>query len=261
MKPYDCQQSVADGGTSPQTGAMDESPPLLQSGIGVVVPYDFALDRELWRWVPEDVSLHVTRMPYAPLAATMEMAIHVSDPALVARGATELVAVSPLVTAYACTSGSFVGGLAGEAALVSAMTAACAPAAVTTSGALLTALRRLDVSRIATVTPYTADLTAGLTSYLAEAGIEVVASAGLGLTSKIWTVPYHVTSQLIRDTDCPDAEAIFVSCTNLPTYDVIAALETELGKPVLTANQVTMWAALTTAGRTAVGPGQQLLAR
>jgi maleate isomerase len=246
---------------SPQTGAMDQSPPLEQTGIGVVVPYDFALDRELWRWVPDDISLHVTRMPYVPLAATMEMAIHISDPELVARGATEVHAVFPLVTAYACTSGSFVGGLVGEAALTAAMTEAGASAAVTTSGALLTALRHLDVNRIATATPYTADLTAGLSGYLAEAGVDVVAAAGLGLTSEIWMVPYDVTAQLVRDTDCPDAEAVFISCTNLPTYDVIAALEAELGKPVLTANQVTMWSSLTIAGRKAVGPGQQLLAR
>ncbi|HEV7422103.1 MAG TPA: Asp/Glu racemase [Mycobacterium sp.] len=240
---------------------MNQSPTLLQTGIGVVVPYDFALDRELWRWVPDDISLHLTRMPYAPLAATMEMAIHISDPALVAGGARELHAVSPVVTAYACTSGSFVGGLAGEAALVAAMTEAGAPAAVTTSGALLTALRQLDIKRIATVTPYTADITAGLSSYLAEAGVEVAATAGLGLTALIWMVPYDITAQLVRDTDCPDAEAVFISCTNLPTYDVIAPLEAELGKPVLTANQVTMWSALTIAGRKAVGPGQQLLAR
>jgi maleate isomerase len=191
----------------------------------------------------------------------MEMAIHISDPALVANGATEVKAVSPLVTAYACTSGSFVGGLAGETALVAAMTEAGAPAAVTTSGALLTALRHLDIKRVATATPYTADITAGLSSYLAEAGVEVVAAAGLGLTSDIWTVPYDVTAKLVRDTDRPDAEAVFISCTNLPTYDVIAPLEAEIGKPVLTANQVTMWSALTMAGRKAVGPGQQLLAR
>jgi maleate isomerase len=240
---------------------MDQSPPLEQTGIGVVVPYDFALDRELWRWTPDDISLHVTRMPYVPLATTMDMAIHISDPALVARGATDLMAVSPRVIAYACTSGSFVGGLAGEAALVASMTEAGAPAAVTTSGALLTALGHLDITRIATVTPYTADLTAGLNSYLAEAGVEVVAAAGLGLTSEIWTVPYGVTAQLVRDTDGPNAEAVFISCTNLPTYDAIAPLEAELGKPVLTANQVTMWSALTIAGRKAVGPDQQLLAR
>ena len=44
-------------------------PPLPQTGIGIVAPYDFALDHELWRWVPDDVTLHVTRTPYAPLAA------------------------------------------------------------------------------------------------------------------------------------------------------------------------------------------------
>lgn len=234
-------------------------PPLLQTGIGVVAPYDFALDRELWRWVPDDVSLYLTRMPYVPLAATLEMAIHISEPALVARGAIDVLAVSPLVTAYACTSGSFVGGLAGEAALVAAMEGAGAPTAVTTSGALVIALRELGITRVAAVTPYTEDLTEGLGRFLAEAGVEVVGTAGLGLSSEIWTVPYETTANLVRDTDSPDAEAIFISCTNLPTYDLIAGLEAELGKPVLTANQVTMWSALTLAGRKAVGPGQRLL--
>jgi maleate isomerase len=238
---------------------MDHTPPLQQTGIAVVAPYDFALDRELWRWVPDDVTLHVTRMPYAPLATTMEMALHISDPTLVARGVTDVAAVSPLVTAYACTSGSFVGGLAGESALVSAMIQAGAPAAVTTSGALLTALQHLDLTSIATATPYTADLTAGLSTFLAEAGVEVVAAAGLGLTSDIWTVPYDVTAGLVRDTDTDDAQAVFISCTNLPTYDVIAPLEAELGKPVLTANQVTIWSALNVIGRKAVGPSQRLL--
>jgi maleate isomerase len=71
-----------------------------------------------------------------PLAATVEMAMHVAEPALVARSAIDVLAVSPLVTAYACTSGSFIHGLAGEQALIEE---AGAPAAVTTSGARLVA--------------------------------------------------------------------------------------------------------------------------
>jgi maleate isomerase len=238
---------------------MGHSPPLHQTGIGIVAPHDFALDRELWRWVPDDISLHVTRMPYLAMPATMEMAVHISDPELVARGVTEVHAISPLVTAYACTSGSFVGGLAGEGALVAAMLDAGAPAAVTTSGALLAALRHLALTRVAVATPYTADLTVGLSVFLAEAGVEVVAAAGIGLISDIWTVPYDVTAELVRETNTDDAQAVFISCTNLPTYDVIATLEAELGKPVLTANQVTIWSALSVIGRKAVGPGQRLL--
>ncbi|MGV0719474.1 Asp/Glu racemase [Mycolicibacterium elephantis] len=234
-------------------------PPLQQVGIGVVTPYDFALDRELWRWAPDDVSLYVTRLRYAPLPVTVDMAVHVSDADNVVAGAANVLAVSPMVTAYACTAGSFVKGMAGEAALVAAMQAAGAPAAVTTSGSMLAALKHLGVHRVATVTPYTADLTIGLTSYLMEAGLEVVATSGLGLTSKIWAVPYEQTAELVRSTNVAEAEAIVISCTNLPTYDLIAPLEAELQKPVVTANQVTMWAALRVAGRKAVGPGQRLL--
>lgn len=224
-----------------------------------MTPYDFALDRELWRWAPDDVSLYVTRLRYAPLSVTVDMAVHVSDPDDVVQGAANVLSVSPMVTAYACTAGSFIRGLAGEAALVAAMRAAGAPAAVTTSGSMLTALRHLGLSRVATVTPYTTDLTIGLSDYLTEAGIEVVNTAGLGLTANIWSVPYEQTAELVRATDVPDAEAIVISCTNLPTYDLIPALEAELRKPVVTANQVTMWAALAVAGRKAVGPGQRLL--
>ena len=240
---------------------MNPSPPLQQAGIGVVVPYDFALDRELWRWLPNDVSLHITRLPFAPMPATMEMAVHISDPEHAAQCVTDVSAVGPLVTAYACTSGSFVGGPLAEQALVEAMLAAGSPLALTTSGALLSALRYLGYTRIATATPYTADLTVGLTAFLGESGIEVTAAAGLGLTSDIWTVPHDVTAQLVRETDTADAQAVFISCTNLPTYDVIADLEHELGKPVLTANQVTMWHALSLIGRKAVGAGQQLMER
>ena len=35
--------------------------PVVGVGVGVVAPYDFALDRELWRWAPEDVTLHLVR--------------------------------------------------------------------------------------------------------------------------------------------------------------------------------------------------------
>jgi len=50
--------------------------------------------------------------------------------------------------------------------------------------------------------------------------------------------------ELARATPRDGADALMLSCTNLPTYDVIAPLEAEPGIPVLSANLVTMWAAL-----------------
>jgi maleate isomerase len=230
-----------------------------QVGIGVVIPYDFALDRELWRWVPAHVSLHLTRTPYQDVPVSVAQAIAVSDRETVARCTRDLLVVEPAAVAYGCTSGSFIGGLAGEGALVASMLEAGAPRAVTTSGAAIAAAHTLGIKKVAVVTPYGEAVGAKLRAYLNEAGFEVTAQNDMGLTGKIWRVPYEVTADLARRTAQRGGDAVFLSCTNLLTYDLIASLEQELGVPVLTANQVTMWAVLAAAGVAAVGPGQSLL--
>ncbi len=233
--------------------------PGAQLPVGVVAPFDFALDRELWRWAPGDVTLLLTRTPFVDQPVSIELAEAVSDVDEVAQATANLGVVRPRSVLYACTSGSFVNGPAGERALVDAMLQAGAPSAVTTSGALLDALRLLEVRRVAVATPYVADVTTRLHNFLTEQGIDTVSSAHLGLSAEIWNVPYATTSRLVLEADHPDAQAIFVSCTNLPTYDLIAPLERHLAKPILTANQVSMWAALSQAGAQPVGPGQLLL--
>jgi maleate isomerase len=239
----------------------DNAGPGPQAGIGVVCPFDMALDRELWRWMPEDVSLYFTRTPFVDEPVGLELAENVSDDRDIQAAARNLSAVNPLAIAYACTSGSFINGVAGARHISKVMEAASGAQGVSTSEALLEALDVLEASRVVVVTPYVAELTVRLGDFLEEAGRSVVAHAGLGLSGGIWEVPYQATSALVRAGDVPEADAIFISCTNLPTYDIIAPLERELGKPVLSANQVTAWASVKRVGKSAVGPGQRLLAR
>lgn len=233
--------------------------PIAQEGIGVVCPFDMALDRELWRWMPQDVSLFFTRTPFVNEPVSVEMAEDVSDDNDVRVAAKSLSAVNTRVVAYACTSGSFVNGVAGARHISKVMEAASGAPGISTSEALLEALDHLGASRVVAVTPYVEELTLRLGDFLEEAGHSVASQAGLGLEGGIWEVPYRTTCELIRAADVPDADVIFISCTNLPTYDIIAPLERELGKPVLSANQVTAWASLRRLGKSAVGPGQRLL--
>ena len=65
----------------------------------------------------------------------------------------------------------------------------------------------------------------------------------------------------MRAVDTDDAQALFISCTNLPTYDLIEPLEAALGKPVLTANQVSVWEGLRIAGDRTVRTGLGTLFR
>ncbi|QXJ20437.1 Asp/Glu racemase [Actinomadura graeca] len=232
---------------------------LAQHGVGVVAPFDFALDRELWRWTPDDVSLFMTRLPYVPVPVTVEMANALSDHSIVRQATRDVLAPEPLAVAYACASGSFIRGATGERELHQTMRSAGAPAVATTSGALVESLGLLGASRIAVVTPYIDAVTERLVSFLDEHGITVVASVGMGLLSHIWKVGYGEIVSAVSAVDRADAEAVFISCTNVPTYDIIAPLEQMIAKPVLTANQVTMCSSLRAMGRAPIGPDQSLV--
>ncbi|WP_017539826.1 maleate cis-trans isomerase family protein [Nocardiopsis halophila] len=240
-----------------EISAVAETPS--QSGVGVIAPYDFALDRELWRWAPDDVSLYVTRLPFVPVPVTVDQASALSDGEGAARATRDLLAPEPLVVGYACASGSFVHGAQGQRRLRQAILDAGAPAAVTTSGATVEALEAVGARRIAVVTPYVDSVTERLVAFLGEHGADAVSAVGLGLLDHIWKVSYAEVVEAVRSADRPEAEAVYISCTNVLTYDIIAPLERMLGKPVLAANQVTMWAALKAVGRHPVGAGQHLV--
>lgn len=226
-----------------------------ESGIGIVAPFDLALDREYWGYVPEHVSVHITRTPHVGSPMNVEFAEAVGEEAVVMRATRDLTLIDPAVVAYACTSGSFVRGLAGEERIRRCMEEAGARRAITTSGALLEALRAVRARRVAVATPYDREVTGRLTAFLQEAGFEIVSVAYLGLKGDIYRVGYDTVRELTLAADVPEADAIFISCTNLRTFDIIAEVEQRTGKPVLSANQVTMWSALKAAG---VPPPRQL---
>lgn len=232
--------------------------PMAQRGIGIIAPFDLALERELWRWAPLDVSFHLARTPFEPVAVSLEQAELVSGKKHLQQATRDVLGVDPEVVAYLCTSGSFIHGPEYEVSLQEAILEAGAPAAVTTSGALAEAVEKLGPRRMSIVTPYDAELTDRLVTFLGALDVEVIHSHYLGLGGGIWRVNYRTVVEQILAADDPDAEAIFVSCTNLPTYDIIAPLERELGKPILTANQLTVWACLGRMGLPMVGPGRWL---
>lgn len=215
----------------------------------------------MWRWLPDDVDIFITRTPFIDHEVTVEFAQEASDGPAISRATRDVTAGPATTVAYACTSGSFVGGRDGEKKITEAMLASGAEQALTTSGALVEALESLGVSRVVVATPYIAELSQKLSAFLAEHQITAIDNVSLGLSTKISQVLYERTAEMIRAADRSDAEAIVISCTNLPTYDLLAPLERELGKPVISANQATLWAALRRVHRSAVGEGQRLLAQ
>jgi maleate isomerase len=229
-------------------------------GIGVVAPFDMALDRELWRWTPPPVSLYVTRTAPVDGDVSVDQARALGDLAAITDACRNVSSASPAVTAFLCTSASFVSGVAGEARVRTAMEAGGARHAVTTSGALLEAVRALGAGRLAVGTPYDAALTERLVAFLAEAGVATSGTRHLGMGGDIWRVSADSVLELARGLPLDGADAVFLACTNLRTYEVIPPLEAELGIPVLSANLVTMWSALRRLGQAAEKRPERLFA-
>jgi maleate isomerase len=171
------------------------------------------------------------------------------------------------VVAFACTTGSLVRGPGFDRELVERMERASGVRATSTSTALLAALSAIGARTVAVATPYVDELNDLEARFLEAAGFEVTALRGLGIgtDAEIMRVPYERTRRLVHETAAAggDADAVFISCTGLPTLALLDELERELGRPVISSNAVTIWHTLALAGvpASAAGAGSLLAGR
>ncbi|WP_267243869.1 decarboxylase [Streptomyces sp. PR69] len=162
---------------------------------------------------------------------------------------------------WACTSGSFVYGWEGAHDQIRSLARAAGLPASSTSFAFAHAVRELGVRRVAVAATYPQDVTDLFTDFLKASGAEVVGNRASGVITaeEVGAWGREQVLELARTGDHPDAEAVLMPDTALHTAAYLDELEETLGKPVLTANQVTVWEGLRLADRKAWGDGLGLL--
>lgn len=168
----------------------------------------------------------------------------------VLEAARQLVDLRPSVIGFCCTSGSFLAGVEADRQMCVDMAAATGVPAVTTSSAVVTALRALGVSRLTMVGPYIEESGVRGRDYLQEVGFDVVSRRNLEVLHNVDKGLLGVTEsyRLARQTVIDDTEAIVIPGTNWRAIESIEPLERDLGIPVVTSNQATMWLMLAIAG-------------
>jgi len=125
----------------------------------------------------------------------------------------------------------WIASLAGAPALLAAQ-------------AVLAALRHLGVKRLALGTPYPESISRQGKAYWEAAGFEIAGYHRLENVTDIYAENEERAYELARRADAPEADAVLLSGTGLPTVAVLETLERDLGKPVLSSNQASLWRAL-----------------
>jgi maleate cis-trans isomerase len=161
---------------------------------------------------------------------------------------------------WACTSGSFIYGWEGAHAQVADLEAAVRVPVSSTSLAFVAAAQALGLRRVAIAATYPEDITRRFEQFLARGGVDAVAvvSGGIVTGTEVGTLAVDYAAALVEAADRPDAEAVLVPDTALHTIAALETLEAAVGKPVLTANQVSAWEGLrlADAGPVPHGPGR-----
>ena len=225
--------------------------------IGLIVPSsNTTMEPEFYRVCPEGVSIHTARVPLEEV--TPDALVKMADYVLDAAKMLETADVNVIV--YGCTSGTLIGGVEWERELTSKIERKTGVETITTASAVVQALKALDMKRVVVATPYIDKINELEKKFLEEHGVKVLFIKGLGIVKniEIGKLAPWISYRLAKEVFKPEADGIFISCTNFRTLEIIEKLERDLGKLVVTSNQASIWAALRTIKESIEGYGKLL---
>lgn len=205
---------------------------------------DPTTEAEFSKHLPRGVSLHASRMHLEDGDVSPETLERMASD--VERCARLLETVDVDVVAYNCTTGSLLKGPGYEEDIEERIQSEVGVPAVATAASIKRAFDELGAESLAIATPYVESLNELEREFLERSGYDVLDIEGLGLTTdaEIGQRPSQVAYQQAVAIDRAEADAVFVSCTGTRTFEIIEDLERDIGKPVVTSNQATLWDAL-----------------
>ena len=236
--------------------------------IGMFIVGNEAIpEAEWWAMAPPDVSVHAARVTArAPWLRWRDDRSGVEPEEDIVRGCRQFAAMDLSAVTIGHSSSSLVGGKGWDEASVAAMTPLLRPGTIVTTNGLdtLAALRAANVRRPFLVLPPWFDdrtVAAGL-AYYADHGIAPFAhhrydpgrgwrdlapgelvGQGAGYAQNV-----EALFQQVR-THCPvAADGVLIAGTGFRCVGILEALEQDLQRPVISANQASLWHCLRLSG-------------
>jgi maleate isomerase len=217
--------------------------------IGILVPsINTTMEMDFHKMAPEGISVHTARISWDAPESSVESLREMTDKAV--KAAKDVAAAHVDVIVYGCTSGSFFKGISWDRELSELLTRETKIPTITTTTAGVEGLREMGIKKVSVGTPYSEEVDKRLEAFLQGNGFQVMKLESLRQRD-VWeharNAPY-VLYELGKKAFVPGADGIFISCTQLRAVDIVEQLEKDVGRPVITAVQASMWLALKTLG-------------
>jgi maleate isomerase len=211
--------------------------PATRARIGMIIPsVNSMTEPQFNHFAPPGLGVHIARARVAgewkrPLATMADE---------IATSAKLLADVAPDLIVFHCTDTSMTQGPQGEGRILDIIQDAAGTKALATSRLVLEALQALGLRKLVVLSPYKSNQ--AVIDYLHASGFLVVHDVALARKPlEFATVTPREWTELAREHDRPEADGIFLSCTNTTQIEAVADIESALGKPVVNSNQAVLW--------------------
>ena len=224
-----------------ETDRLTAELPEPRARIGLIIPsVNRMTERQFNHYAPAGLDILIARGRVAgqPNKAVAELTDEI------AHAAGTLADAAPDLIVFHCTHTSMKEGADGEARIIDLIRRTTGIEALSTSSLVNDALRALGLKKLILLSPYMSNQS--IIDYLDAAGFTVVRD--VALKCKTPADFEKVTPQrwleLALENDTPEADGVFLSCTNTTQIEAVAAIERALGKPVVNSNQAVLWGCL-----------------
>jgi maleate isomerase len=208
----------------------------------------------------ERFSFHASRMAMRQVSAEELKEMNAQS----LRCANELADARVDVVAYACLVAVMVQGPGAHRRIEERLTQvlrerSCGAPVISSAGALIETLNRLNAGKIALVAPYMPPLTQAVIDYIDAEGILTIDSRSLSVADnyEVGCIPGDRVEAALAQMDISGADAVVLSaCVQMPSLGILKKVQDRLDIPVITAGSCTSAAILHALGHdSSVIPG------
>ncbi len=214
--------------------------------IGLITPMSENAEHAFHIYAPEGVSFASMKINFP--GPTPEGLMILTDQ--LEETAAKYAGYDVDLVVFGCTSGSCIKGFGWDQECIRQIERASGAPGLTTSTAVLEAMKALGTKKVAVLTPYPDETNEAEKKFLEDNGFEVTNIVGMDVShirvgkQKLEAADEDFLYRNSLDMDLNGADTFFLSCMGLTTMEIIDELETALQIPVLTSHQATLWSAL-----------------